>query len=557
MADISLIGYEGGLLKKATATDNFTVVDSAKITLGNSSDLEIYHNPTGNNSFIDSTGSSLRIGTANNVPVQIGNSSNSVTITGNLIVNGLTTTVNSTTMTVDDPLITLGGNTAPTSDDNLDRGIEFRYYDTEARIGFMGWDDSAAGFTLLKSATNSSEVFSGTAADLVIGGLTTTGITLGGTAITASGAEINYLDGSSSNLATFVLPASTTISAFGASLVDDATAAAARQTLGLIIGTNVQAYDQELAALAGLTSATDKGIQFTGDGTAATYDLTAAGKALLDDADAAAQRTTLGLAIGTDVQAYDQELAALAGLTSAADKGIQFTGDGTAATYDLTAAGKALLDDADAAAQRTTLGLAIGTDVQAFDTELAAISGLTSAANKIIRFTGSGTADLLDFVDQDNMSDDSATAIPSQQSVKAYVDSQTANIATGAITLDNPSVSSAIDKGTIVSLSSTAGDLVVASTATHPIGVATAVIGTSSSGSVSTAWGQKIDVLLAASQTVTPGTIVYLVSDGKVSTTAPTSGFVYRLGFSTETATTSGNTVCEIVWAPQFIADLG
>ena len=73
--------------------------------------------------------------------------------------------------------------------------------------------------------------------------------------------------------------------------------------------------------------------------------------------DAATARTNLGLAIGTNVQAYDATLQSLSALGTAADRLAYTTGVDTWAESTITAAGRAILDDADAAAQRTTLGL--------------------------------------------------------------------------------------------------------------------------------------------------------------------------------------------------------
>jgi hypothetical protein len=99
-------------------------------------------------------------------------SSTSIVTEENLTVNnitvlGNTTVIESTVTTIKDPIITLGGNTAPTTDDNKDRGVEFRWHNgTSAKVGFFGFDDSSGKFTFIPDATNASEIFSGTIGEL-------------------------------------------------------------------------------------------------------------------------------------------------------------------------------------------------------------------------------------------------------------------------------------------------------------------------------------------------------------------------------------------------------
>ena len=108
-----------------------------------------------------------------------------VTIGGNLTVSGTTTTVNSTTVSIADPVFEIGDDA---SDDNLDRGIKFKYNSGGAKIGFFGMDDSDAKFKFIADATDSSSVFSGSLGDVAFGGVEATGLALSG--------SITSLDGS-------------------------------------------------------------------------------------------------------------------------------------------------------------------------------------------------------------------------------------------------------------------------------------------------------------------------------------------------------------------------
>jgi hypothetical protein len=161
----------------------------------------------------------------------------------------------------------------------------------------------------------------------------------------------------------------------------------ARSNLGLVIGTNVQAYDAELAAIAGLTSAADRLPYFTGSGTAALATFTADARTLVGGANFAAMRTSLGLVIGTNVQAYNANLAALSGLTLAADKLPYATGVGAMALTDLSSFARTLLDDANAGAMRGTIGAAASganndiTSITGLSTPLSVAQGGTGVAS--------------------------------------------------------------------------------------------------------------------------------------------------------------------------------
>ena len=138
-------------------------------------------------------------------------------------------------------------------------------------------------------------------------------------------------------------------------LSDIASASTARGNLGLTIGTHVQAYDAQLTDVAGLTPADGKFIVGDGSNFVAESGATA--------------RTSLGLGSLSTASSVNND---------------NWSGTDLAIANGGTGAGTA-------SGARTALGVAIGSDVQAYDADLAGIAGLTIGNNQYPTKNSSGT----------------------------------------------------------------------------------------------------------------------------------------------------------------------
>ncbi len=280
--------------------------------------------------------------------------------------------------------------------------------------------------------------------------------------------------------------AALTTTSFGRAFLALADAAAARTAIGTVIGTDVEAHDADLTAIAALDSSTAGAIASDGAGwikkTYAQFK-TALGLTssdvglgnvtnnaqlkiasnLSDLASASTARTNLGVAIGTDVEAHDADLTTIAGLTPTNDDVIQRK----AGAWTNRTLAQLIAD----------LG-ALGTTFQPLDSDLTALAGLTSAADKLPYFTGSAAAAVTTLSSFIRTLLDDADAATARATLGALVSTSTldaiatANATAADVALNSHKLTGVTD-GTSAQDAATYGELLGRSRTINPTSVIT------------------------------------------------------------------------------------
>tara|TARA_R100001460_G_scaffold15704_1_gene34580 strand:+ start:4804 stop:7626 length:2823 start_codon:yes stop_codon:yes gene_type:complete len=318
---------------------------------------------------------SIAIGTTSGTSISMGHSTSTVTVndnlvvTGDLTINGATTTISTTNSVVEDSLIEL--NTGATSNSN-DLGFIFERGSTGNNAAII-WDESEDKFTMGTTTgigTDSTvSVTAGTLVTNIEGNLT-------GTIQTASQTNITGIG----TITTGTWNATDIAIAHGGT--GASTDSAARTNLGLAIGSDVQAHDAQLDAIAALAT-TDGGVII---GNGSTFVLES-GVTL---------RNSLNLGTGDSPRFTGIELGAPADTTitrvSAGDIQIEdnivYRAGGTNVAI---ADGGTNADNVSDA--RDNLGLTIGTNVQAYDAQLATLAGYTSTQIGFLNVSTAGTVE--------------------------------------------------------------------------------------------------------------------------------------------------------------------
>ena len=301
-----------------------------------------------------------------------------LTVEGNLVVNGTTLTVESTTVAVEDSMIEMAKDNSAA--DSVDIGFYGAASGSSGATEYFGLfrDASDGKFRLFKEnqAQPTSTVNIGGSgyapADLVLGDLVTDAIDLGNADTTLA----RHSAGNVSVEGNLMYRAGGTDVPVADGGTGASDAAGARTNLGLVIGTDVLAeqrigiQDDDLVEIDG-TIADNDFAKFTANG--------------LEGRSYSEVRTDLGLVIGTDVQAWDAQLDSLAAWSAA--NVIIGTGSANSVQIDqsdiavadwasFTATG---LSGSSHAEARVLLSLVPGVDVQAYDPQLATLAGFTAA----------------------------------------------------------------------------------------------------------------------------------------------------------------------------------
>ena len=182
-------------------------------------------------------------------------------------------------------------------------------------------------------------------------------------------------------MVTKVKPAMMDISEFSKTILDDVDAASVRTTIGANDASNLNQGTIPDARLPDTITSNISGVAATATKLATPRTINGVafdGTANITVADSTKQPS-------------DATLTALAGLTTGADKLVYFTGVDVASTTTLTSFARTLLDDADAATMRSTLGannasnLSTGTvdDARLPDTITSDITGNSATATKL------------------------------------------------------------------------------------------------------------------------------------------------------------------------------